>query len=164
MSRAIRVSLALGLVYVLTLASTDPVDMATGVLLGALLVALLHDKLRLGPKGVLPSLASRALWLPVFIGAVFADVARGSWQVTSHVLHLRPLQRPGIVRIPLGDRTDRGVAVSALASTLSPGSVLIEIDWERRDMLMHFIDASDPEAVRADLQRFYDRYQRRVFP
>jgi hypothetical protein len=29
---------------------------------------------------------------------------------------------------------------------------------------MHFIDASDPDAVRADLHRFYDRYQRRVFP
>jgi multicomponent Na+:H+ antiporter subunit E len=164
MSRAIRVSLALGLVYVLTLASTDPVDMATGVLLGAVLVALLHDKLRLGPTGELPSLASRALWLPVFVGAVLVDVARGAWQVTRHVLHVRRLERPGIVRIPIGDRTDRGVAVSALASTLSPGSVLIEIDWERRDMLMHFIDASDPDAVRADLHRFYDRYQRRVFP
>jgi multisubunit Na+/H+ antiporter MnhE subunit len=49
-------------------------------------------------------------------------------------------------------------------TTLSPGSVLVDIDWQRRDMLLHVIDASDPDAVRADLERFYDRYQRRVFP
>jgi multicomponent K+:H+ antiporter subunit E/multicomponent Na+:H+ antiporter subunit E len=158
------VALALGAVYALTLASSDPVDVATGVLIGAVLVALLGRTLQLGPRGVLPSLLSRVLWTPVFIGAVLVDVARGSWQVTRHVLHLRRLERPGIVRIPLGERSERGVAVSALASTLSPGSVLIEIDWERRDMLMHFIDASDPDAVRETMHRFYDRYQRRVFP
>ena len=31
-------------------------------------------------------------------------------------------------------------------------------------MLFHVIDASDPDAVRAQLDRFYQRYQRRVFP
>jgi multisubunit Na+/H+ antiporter MnhE subunit len=31
-------------------------------------------------------------------------------------------------------------------------------------MLFHVIDASDPDAVRDHLDRFYQRYQRRVFP
>jgi multicomponent K+:H+ antiporter subunit E/multicomponent Na+:H+ antiporter subunit E len=80
------------------------------------------------------------------------------------VLHLRRLEQPGLVRIPIGERSERGVAVSALATTLSPGTVLVDVDWERRDLLLHVIDASDPDAVRARLQRFYDRFQRRVFP
>jgi multisubunit Na+/H+ antiporter MnhF subunit len=39
--------------------------------------------------------------------------------------------------------------VTALAASLSPGSVLVDIDWDRRDLLMHVIDASDPDGVRA---------------
>jgi multicomponent K+:H+ antiporter subunit E/multicomponent Na+:H+ antiporter subunit E len=42
--------------------------------------------------------------------------------------------------------------------------VLVDVDWVRRDLVVHVIDASDPDGVRQRLQRFYDRYQRRVFP
>jgi multisubunit Na+/H+ antiporter MnhE subunit len=68
------------------------------------------------------------------------------------------------VRIPIGLRSERGVAVSALTTTLSPGTVLIDVDAERRELLVHVIDATDPDEVRARAQRFYDRYQRNVFP
>jgi multisubunit Na+/H+ antiporter MnhE subunit len=56
------------------------------------------------------------------------------------------------------------VAVSALVTTLSPGSFLVDVDWTEGTMLIHVIEASDPDRVRADLETFYQRYQRRVFP
>ncbi|CCF84740.1 Na+/H+ antiporter subunit E [Nitrolancea hollandica] len=48
--------------------------------------------------------------------------------------------------------------------TLAPGSVLVDVDWERGVMLFHLLDASDPDATRATVARFYERYQRAVFP
>lgn len=157
-------ALGLGVLYVLTLASVDPVDLATGVLLGTVLIMLLGSRLQLAPDPGAVTPARRVVWFLPFVGAVLADILRGTWDVALRVLHLRRLERPGLVRIPIGDRTRHGVAVSALATTLSPGSVLIDVDWERGDLLLHVIDASDPDQVRARLQRFYDRYQRRVFP
>jgi multicomponent Na+:H+ antiporter subunit E len=154
----------LALVYALTLASTDPVDLALGAALGAALAGALANRLRLGPRGEAPPPAAHLLGLPLFAAAVLADVAQGTWDVGLRVLHVRPLGRPGLVRVPMGERSERGVAVSALATTLSPGSVLVDLDWERRDILLHVIDASDPDGVRERLQRFYDRYQWRVFP
>ena len=163
--RTVCAALGLGVVYALTLGSTDPVDLATGAVLGAVLVVLLGRRLRLDrERRQTPPLLQRILWFPVFAAAVVADIARGTWDVSLRVLHIRRLERPGIVRVPIGDRTERGLAVSALATTLSPGSVLVDIDRERRDLLVHVIDASDPDAVRAGLQRFYERYQRKVFP
>ena len=159
---ALRIAFGLGLLYVLTLASTDPVDLAIGTGIGLVLTGVLGRRLRLGPVGEMPPFARRAAGLPVFLGAVLADILRGTWVVTLNVLGVRELQ-PGIVRVPIGERTERGVAVSALATTLSPGSVLVDLDRERGDMLLHVIDASDPEAVRADHLRMYERYQRRVF-
>lgn len=155
---------ALGGLYALTLASDDPVDLVTGMLLGLVLALLLRRRMRPAPERPAASTLARVLWAPAFAGAVLADVLRGAWDVSLRVLHLRGLEHPGLVRIPIGRRSERGIAVSALATTLSPGSVLIDIDRDRGDLLLHVIDASDPDAVRERLQRFYDRYQRRVFP
>ena len=135
-------------------------------MLGLVLVAYLARRLRprrTAAPGPVPRLG-RVAAFPLFVVGVLGDIVSGTWDVALRVLHLRRLEQPGIVRVPIGDRTERGVAVSALATTLSPGSVLVDIDWERRDMLLHMIDARDPDAVRERLQRFYDRYQRRVFP
>ena len=164
MTRTLRVALALGVVFAMTLASTDPVDLVLGTLLGGALVLALGRRLRLEPGGGAPPLAQRALWFWPFAGAVLADIALGTWDVALRVIGVRAIERPGIVRVPVGDRGERGVAVSALATTLSPGTVLVDVDWERRDMLVHVIDARDPDGVRAKLDHFYDRYQRKVFP
>ena len=152
------------LIYLLTLASGDPIDVATGAIIGVLLLFGLAGRLRVGHRMTAPGFAARVLWFPVFAGAVLGEIGRGTWDVALRVLHLRTADRPGVVRVPIGARSDRGVAVSALAETLSPGAVLVDIDWQRRDMLVHVIDASDPDGVRARLERFYERYQRRVFP
>lgn len=164
MRRMLSTAVLLGLIYVLTLASADWVDALTGLALGLVLVVLLRGRLAAAPAGDRPPIVSRVLGFPIFAGAVFADVLAGTWDVALRVLGIRHVAAPGIVRVPIGERTDRGIAVSALATTLSPGTVFVDVDWDRRDMLLHVIDASDPDAVRAALARFYDRYQRRVFP
>ncbi len=164
MTRALRAAAGLAVVFLLTLASTDPVDVVLGLALGLVLALGLGDRLRPRTGAAVPPAAGRALWLPVYAAAVAWDVVAGTWDVALRVLHLRPVDAPGFVRVPIGERSERGVAVSALTSTLSPGSVLVDVDWERRELLLHVIDASDPDAIRADLQRHYDRYQRRVFP
>jgi multisubunit Na+/H+ antiporter MnhE subunit len=163
MSRVIRV-VVLCAVYTLTLASAHPLDLLAGVLLGAALVAGLRERIPRGGGPGAPSPLARIAAFPLFAFGLLADVARGTWDVALRVVHLRPVEHPGIVRVPIGDRTPLGVAVSALATTLSPGSVFIDLDEEAGVMLLHVIDAADPDEVRAAHQRFYDRYQRRVFP
>lgn len=165
MRRLVAGTLFLAALYLMTLVSADPLDLLVGVVLGATIMLLLGRRLRAGrPAEAAGSIVARTLWFPVFAGAVLVDVARGTWDVALRVLPVRRLEHPGIVCVPIGDRSERGVAVSALAITLSPGSVLLDVDWEKREMQWHVIDASDPDAVRDGIQRFYERYQRRVFP
>ncbi|MFM9105432.1 MAG: Na+/H+ antiporter subunit E, partial [Chloroflexota bacterium] len=89
---------------------------------------------------------------------------KGSVQVAACVAGLRTVGNAGVVRVPYGARTPRGVAVSGVVLTLAPGSVLVDLDDERREMIVHAIDASDPQAVIDGIQAFYERWQRRVFP
>jgi len=150
-------------VYLLSLGSVDPRDAAEGLVLATALSLGLRGRLE-RPQGAGPSLAARVAAFPLLVAGLLTDVLRGTWDVGLRVLDLRPVECPGIVLVPIGERTELGVAVTGLLAGLSPGSMLVEVDSERQAMLFHVIDASDPDAVRDHLDRFYQRYQRRVFP
>ena len=149
-------------VWLLVLASGDPVDVVLGVLVAAAVSFVPRPGERVAGGDV--PVARRLAAFPRLEAAVLWEVARGTWDVALRVVHLRGLERPGFVEVPIGERTDVGVAVSALATTLSPGTVLVDVDHERGVMLLHVIDASDSQAVRDEHRRFYERAQRGVFP
>jgi multisubunit Na+/H+ antiporter MnhE subunit len=155
----------LTLLWGLALSSFDPVDLLIGALLSAALLWFLRDFLfSEGLRRPLRGLPRRILGLIPYAVVVLLDVIRGTWEVSLVSVRLRPLRRPGIVAVPMGERSNTGVAVTALAMTLSPGSVLVDVDWDRRLLWFHFLDASDPDGLREQQQRMYDRWQRHVFP
>lgn len=164
MSRFLLSLIALVLVYLLVLASDEPWDVAFGVLLGAALLVAARGFVFDGHPGPVEGLGRRLIGVVPFVLATIWDIARGTWAVTLVVLHLRPLRHPGIVTVPFGERTPLGVAITSLLATLSPGAYLVDVDDEERVILLHVLDASDPDAVRAELQQFYRRFQRHVFP
>ncbi len=162
MKRAGLAFLLLTLVYAMVLASFHPLDLLFGAVLSGALLYVFRSFVFGGGPDPLPGVLGRfAAFLP-FAWAIAWDVAKGTGEVALVVLHFRPLVSPGIVKVPIGDRTPTGVAVSALVTTLSPGAFLIEANEEF--MLIHFLDAADPDAVREKQEDFYQRYQRKVFP
>lgn len=163
MSRLLAVAI-LAAVYMLTLASANPWDIGAGVLVGAAIAIGLRRFLFAGEPLPAGELASRALHLPPYALAVGWEVIRGTWQVALIVAGAQPLRQPGIVAVPIGERSPTGVAVSVMAITLSPGELYVDTDEVQGTMLIHVLDASDPDEVRDRFQRFYDRYQRKVFP
>jgi multisubunit Na+/H+ antiporter MnhE subunit len=172
LSRLLFPLVLLTLVYALVLGSFHPWDLALGAVASGALLLAAPGRVARGDasssggarSGRVRGLPARAAAFPALVAAVAWDVAVGTWEVALVTLGLRPQAKPGIVAVPVGERTPTGVAVSTLCATLSPGEVLVEVDEERNAILLHVIDASDPDAVRARLGRFYERYQRRVFP
>ena len=152
------------LVYALVLGSFYPADLALGAVLSGVLLYVLHPIVMPGGTRSRGMTMGRVVGFFPFAAAVARDVAVGTWGVALVTLHARPLGRSGIVAIPVGERSEMGVAVSALVATLSPGEVLVGLDQERGVMLVHVIDAADPGEIRRRHDDFYRRYQRRVFP
>jgi len=164
MKRALLSLLLLTLVYAMVLASFAPWDLALGAVFSGVLLYAFRGFVFGGSPAPLPGLLRRVLAFGPFFAAAVREVAAGTWQVALITLRLRPLASPGIVKVPIGDRTPVGVVVSALVGTISPGSFLVDIDWEEGYALIHTIDAHDPEAFRHSREEFYQRYQRKVFP
>lgn len=164
MSRFVLALIPLVLIYALVLASFDPWDLGTGAAVGAVLLWGTRRVTFGESMSPVSGWLRRAFWFVPFAAAVVWDMTRGTWAVALVVLRIRPLSHPGLVALPFDERTTLGVAVWALTLTLSPGSFPVDFDWNKRIMLVHFLDASAPDAIREEQLRFYRRFQRRVFP
>lgn len=167
MIRAALVVLLLTVVFCLTLASFAPWDIVIGAILGSISLAVFHGAvpaIKGYPDDQLPSLPSRILNFIPFAGITIWEILIGSVRVAAIVVGLRKLEHPGIVAVPIGERSKFGVVVTGITTSLAPGSILLDVDWDRNMMLVHVIDASNPDQVRADMQDLYDRYQRKVWP
>jgi multicomponent Na+:H+ antiporter subunit E len=165
--RFVAAAVILTLVYALALGSFQLWDLLIGACLSA---ALLFASRRFvfggdpGGAGRRPNSLGRVMTFVPFSLVILRDILVGTWEVTLVTLHLRPLVRPGIVAVPLGERTPSGVAVWAVVTGLPPGSFFVDIDTERGVALIHILDARDPEAFRREQMDFYSRYQSKVFP
>lgn len=164
MTRAALSVVSLTAIYALMLASVDPVDLAMGAGISIALVIGLRGFLY--PDGLepVPGIGRRLIGSARLAVTVARDVTVGTWQVAAVVLGLRPLRSPGIVELPVDDRSDLAAVVASLGATLSPGEFVVDFDWERRVVLMHLLDASDPEGARERWREGYERYQRQVIP
>ena len=170
MTRYVTAILALTLVYALALASFHPWDLLFGAGLSAALLFASRrfvfdaDGTAPRPAGRRLTLLGRVVAFVPFAAVVFRNILAGNVEVTLVTLGLRPLLRPGIVAVPVGDRTPTGVAVWAVVTGLPPGSFFVDVDRERGVVLIHVLDARDPVAYREEQEDFYRRYQSKVFP
>lgn len=95
------------------------------------------------------------VYTPVLFYYLLIDILKGTWLVLTTTLGLRPLTNPGIVKLPLGAHSIYGVGPVGFFITLSPGSFLVDIDFDERVMLVHVLDGSNPDAVRRDAEKYY---------
>lgn len=151
-------------IYLLILTSVAPGDILVGLALSALIVAVgwrvdLPER-QVRPPGTSPG--RRLAGVPGLIGGTLLDMGRGAWTVAGYCLGRSPA--PGLVTIPIRPDIPSSATAWAVRVGLAPDSVVVAVDDERGELLLHVMDASDPDAVRRVQQRSYQRYQRRVFP
>ena len=67
--------------------------------------------------------------------------------------------RPVWIEVPLDLRQPEAISVLAGTITLTPGTVSADLSDEGHSLLVHALDADDPDAVRDEIK---DRYERRL--
>lgn len=141
--------------FAMTVASLAWQDLVTGFVLGSLLLFVFRrwvvpDPLP-GNRFVLRAFVN----FPRLVWMVVDEVIRSTWLVATIVVGLRPLAHPGILKVPMYDHSERAVAIVAFLVTLTPGSFVIAFDWDERVMLIHYVDISDPDQLRAQVNRYF---------
>jgi multicomponent Na+:H+ antiporter subunit E len=149
---------ALGLmgIYLLVLTSAKPADALAGLLLGLGMALALRLPSR---PSATPSLRGLVALGPV-IATTGWEMVVGSWRTARFCLFGHG--EPGFVEIPRGDRTRHGIAFWGVLTGEAPDEVPVDVDEERDVLIVHLIDAGDPEAVRERHRRMYERFQSKV--
>ena len=70
----------------------------------------------------------------------------------------------GVVRMQYGPISSTGAAVLGAMVTLTPGSTVIDIDQQRREMLLHLLDIGSREATFASIRKDFEQDLRLLFP
>ncbi len=71
--------------------------------------------------------------------------------------------KPAWISIPLDIRTPEAITVLAGTITLTPGTVSSDLSADGRSLLVHCLDAPDPDSVRDDIKNRYERRLKEIF-
>jgi multicomponent Na+:H+ antiporter subunit E len=146
---------ALVAVYLLVLTSAKPGDMVIGAAL-ALSISVAQRPRR--PRRSV----SRVLTRLRLLAQTAFEMVRGSWRVARFCLG--GAASSGLVEVPRGERSRHSVALWGLLTGEAPDEIPVDVDEQRRVLIVHLVDADDPAAVRARHARTHERWQSRVVP
>lgn len=99
-----------------------------------------------------------------FILVVLWDIVVANIVVAKTILFTRnTAMHPAWVSIPLDLRTPEAITVLAGTITMTPGTVSSEVAADGRSLLVHCLDAPDPDAVRDEIKQRYERRLKEIF-
>jgi len=95
-----------------------------------------------------------------FLWEVVASGFATAWLI------VRPGARPAsaVVEMPVGDLSRTGAALLACLAALTPGTSAIDLDLDRRRLVLHLLDGSDPASAMAAIRRRLERPLKVVCP
>ena len=152
-------AVALAGTYLLFLTSLEPGDVLVAVLLG-LAVALALRPRAAPARDDVPALPARLVAAVMTLLTTAEEMVRGSWRTARFCLG-HP-SASGFVEIPRGDRSRAEVALWGALTGEAPDEIVVEVEDEI--LVVHLIDAGDPDAVRERHRRAHERHLRKVAP
>lgn len=104
-------------------------------------------------------------WLLIsYMLIVIWDILVANVQVARIVLFKSNADmQPNWVSIPLDLRTPEAIAILAGTITLTPGTVSADLSDQGHALLVHALDAPDPDAVRDEIKHRYERRLKEIF-
>jgi multicomponent Na+:H+ antiporter subunit E len=92
-----------------------------------------------------------------FAGFFLRELAIATARVSYDVLTPTAYMKPAVVGIPLDAETDAEIATLAILITLTPGTLALDVSADRKVLYVHAMYVTDPEALRREIKRGFER-------
>lgn len=133
--------IALVVFWMLLWGSTTPLTILTGIVLAVLVTRVLYlPRVVLAPR-------VNPWWFLVFLAVFFGQLVTASFQVAFQAVFARRIQKNAVITAQLHTRSDFILTGTAIAISLVPGSVVLEIDREHAILYVHVLSADTPEKI-----------------
>jgi multisubunit Na+/H+ antiporter MnhE subunit len=125
-------------------------DLVIGYAVGLVVVWLCYDfwaeRVTIRKAGTMLRLAA------VFVKEMILANLHVAWIIVQPKMPIRP----AFIVLPLALRDDLQIAALANMITLTPGTLTIDVAPDRSALYVHCLDASDADAVRAQIKRQFE--------
>ncbi|RZS57466.1 multisubunit sodium/proton antiporter MrpE subunit [Microcella putealis] len=133
--------IALVIFWMLLWGSTTPLTILTGIVLAVLVTRVLYlPRVVLAPR-------VNPWWFIMFLAVFFGQLVTASFQVAFQAVFARRIQKNAVITAQLHTRSDFILTSTAIAISLVPGSVVLEIDREHAILYVHVLGADSPEKI-----------------
>ena len=150
-------SAMLAAAWLLLQQSAAPAQLITASVLGLVIPRLLHGFLgeptRPRAWGAALRLTALVLW----------DIVVANITVARIVLAPGARPQPAWVKVSLAVQHPTAISLFASIITMTPGTVSCVVDEQRRHILVHALDCSDPAAAAADMKARYEAPLQEIF-
>ncbi|MCK4339384.1 MAG: Na+/H+ antiporter subunit E [Candidatus Cloacimonetes bacterium] len=92
---------------------------------------------------------SRIFYTILYIFRLFVEIFKANIHVAYLVIHPKLPIKPGIVKIKTGLKSDSGLTMLANSITLTPGTMTVDINKEKGELYIHWIDVKTSDVDKA---------------
>jgi multicomponent K+:H+ antiporter subunit E len=93
--------------------------------------------------------------VPVLLYRLLADLVLSGLRV-ARLIVLREQPASGYVRMRYAPMSDRGATILASLVAIAPGSTVIHLDLEQRELILHLLDLSSASTLVAEIRRDFE--------
>jgi multicomponent K+:H+ antiporter subunit E len=95
---------------------------------------------------------------------VLADIVMAN-VIVARIVLFKPNaeRRPNWITVPLDLKTPEAITMLAGTITMTPGTLSADVSDEGHALLVHCLDAPDPDAVRDEIKQRYERRLMEIF-
>ena len=158
------VGLLVFITYIVFSGSVSTYDIIAGLITGILLGAVFSSFTVRNPSKVFNPL--RWIWLIIYaLYYFFIAEVKAHLDVMYRILHPKMPVNPGIVAIPYSVESDYAVTSIANSITNTPGTVVVDVDTDRKMFYVHWINVKtvEPEDARKHVSETFEKFSRRIF-
>lgn len=163
-TRAIPAALLAFATYIIFSGSTSFYDIITGIAASIPVGIITANILVTNPSKILD--VRRWMWIIIYaLRYFFIDEVKAHLDVIKRIVHPRMPINPGIVKIPVEVSTDYALTAVANSITNTPGTIVVDLDEEKKYFYVHWIDVStiEPEKSRKLISQIFEEYAKKVF-
>lgn len=162
--RAIPTTILAFITYIVFSGSVTLYDIVTGLVISIPVGVITANILLTNPSKVVQ--INRWFWFIAYaLHYFFIDEIKAHLDVIKRILSPKMPINPGIIKLPLTVTTAYAITAVANSITNTPGTVVVEIDEEKKYLYIHWIDVKtvEPEGCRKAISEVFEKFARKVF-
>lgn len=144
-------NILLALLWTLLTGGMSLVNLLAGFIIGYVILGSIHASS--GTTSYFAKVPRTIRFVLFFIKELIVSSLRVAYDVVTPTYYMKP----GIIAIPLEVKTDIEITLLANLISLTPGTLSLDVSYDRKTLYIHAMFVNDPEQVRRDMRQMEQR-------